>query len=48
MSVAVCETCGRYIDTDCDVEGEFSIDPPFDYTCVNCLEKPEEEEDDYD
>lgn len=47
MSVVVCETCGKYIDTDYEVEGEFSREPPFEYTCVNCLEEFEEEEEDH-
>ena len=35
MSIMVCDRCDRYIDTDYDVEGEFT---DTEFICALCIE----------
>ena len=36
MSIMVCDHCERYVDTDYDVEGEFTAT---EFICFLCLER---------
>ena len=37
MSVERCQQCGRFVDTDYDVEGEYG--PRYEYYCSLCSER---------